>query len=41
MRKIAADIQNAIRTNKPFKGANTEIVKVENIGVESSHKWSK
>lgn len=25
MRKIAADIQNAIRTNKPFKGANTEI----------------
>lgn len=36
MRKITADIQNAIRTNKPFKGANTEIVKVENICVESS-----
>lgn len=25
MRKIAANIQNAIRMNKPFKGANTEI----------------
>lgn len=25
MRKITADIQNAIRTNTPFKGANTEI----------------
>lgn len=24
MRKITADIQNAIRTGKPFKGANTE-----------------
>ena len=36
MRKIAADIQNAIRTNTRFKGANTEILRVENIGAESS-----
>jgi hypothetical protein len=36
MRKITADIQNAIRTNTRFKGANTEIVQIENIGVDSS-----
>jgi hypothetical protein len=37
MRKITADIQNAIRTNTTFKGANTEITWYGGIGEVRLH----